>query len=220
MVLSFQRKYKQIVEEFDKKAKFEIISDHNIYLLIAKARVKCGDNKGALRDLTKALRIKNNDPQIFLQRGICFENLLDWKSAIREFTEAITLYPTFAKAYYHRGVCQTKLSKNGLTDLDMALKLDKKHFDAYLTRAFYHHSHGHHDKGIEDCNNALKLEPTSIRAHLLRGSCRCMLKEYEAALSDFSKAIQSDKVSLILYFCVFCTKKLLTNFIDKSSGLF
>ena len=48
LVLSFQRKHKQIVEEFDQKAKYEIVNDQSLYLLIAKARMKCGDNRGML----------------------------------------------------------------------------------------------------------------------------------------------------------------------------
>ncbi len=45
-MLSFQRKYEQIVSEFDSTAQFDTITDPSLYLLVAKARVKCNDNRG------------------------------------------------------------------------------------------------------------------------------------------------------------------------------
>jgi tetratricopeptide (TPR) repeat protein len=119
LVLSFQRKYDQIVSEFDKRAKYETITDPSVYLLIAKTRVKCNnDNRGALKDLDNALRIRYKDPVLHLQRGICLDNLLEFKNAIDEFTEAIEIDHNFAKAYYYRGMCLMKFRKDGLEDIN------------------------------------------------------------------------------------------------------
>jgi Tfp pilus assembly protein PilF len=103
--------------------------------------------------------------------------------------------PTFSKAYYHRGIC--KLAEHDLTgerDLDKAIQLEPKYFDAYISRASLYVSRSLFSKGILDCGEALKIEPTSIRAHILRGSCKSQLKEYASAAADFSKAISIDKV--------------------------
>jgi tetratricopeptide (TPR) repeat protein len=194
LVLSFQRKYKQIVDEFDKKSKVEYITDANLYVLVAKARLKCGDSRGALRDLSKALKYKKDDPNIHLLRGICLENLEEWRMAAREFTEAINLDSKFSKAFFHRGVCLIRMDKKGIDDLNIAIKFDKQNFEAFVTRALYHYNHGNYEKGIDDINAALHLEPMSIRAYLLRGSCRCKLNDYESAINDFTRAIQVDKV--------------------------
>ncbi|KAJ3197230.1 cytochrome c oxidase subunit 1 [Irineochytrium annulatum] len=97
LVLSFQRKYTQIIQEFNQRSKIENIDDPALYMLIAKARVKCNDNEGAIRDLTKALEYNKKDPQIYLQKGICYENLKDWTNAAAEFTKCIALNPSYAK---------------------------------------------------------------------------------------------------------------------------
>ncbi len=130
------------MEEFDEKSRYEIITDHTLYLLVAKARLKCGDNKGALRDLGKALKLKKTDPSIYLQRGICFENLKDWKNAIKEFSEAIVLNPGFSKAYFHRAICLGHCDKISIEDLNTAIKLDVGYFEAHLTRASYYFDTG------------------------------------------------------------------------------
>ncbi|KAJ3327686.1 cytochrome c oxidase subunit 1 [Blyttiomyces sp. JEL0837] len=213
LVLSFQRKYKQIIDEFNQRSKLETIDDPALYMLIAKARVKCGDNEGAIADLSKALEHSRKDPQIFLHRGICYENLKDWTNAAIEFTKCIQQNPGFAKAYYHRGLCKLHEGHSkGVHDLDKALKLDPKFFEAYLSRASYHHSQNSYVEGIEDCNEALKLEPTSIRAHLLRGACKCKLHQYGLAIIDFTKAIQLDKACHFAFYNRAVTYQLLEDF--------
>ncbi|KAJ3259016.1 cytochrome c oxidase subunit 1 [Chytriomyces hyalinus] len=214
LVLSFQRKYLQIIDEFNQRIKLEKIEDSSLYLLVAKARIKCDDNEGAIRDLAKALEFSRiKDPQIYLQKGICFVNIKDWSNAAAEFTTCINLDPQFAKAYYHRGVCKLHEGNGkGVADLDSALKLDPKFFEAYLSRASYHHSRSFFAEGIEDCNNALKLEPTSIRAHLLRGACNCKIHQYGLAIVDFTKAIQLDKTCHFAFYNRAVTYQLLEDY--------
>ncbi len=92
-------------------------------------------------------------------------------------------------------MCKLKKGdEKGVQDLDRAIKLDARYFDAYIARASYYHSIGHYAEGVEDCSKALKVEPSSIRAHLLRGSCKCELNQLALAISDFTKAISLDKV--------------------------
>ncbi|KAJ3299237.1 cytochrome c oxidase subunit 1 [Borealophlyctis nickersoniae] len=212
LVLSFQRKYHQIITEFNQRSRLEANDDPALFMLVAKARVKCGDNLGALKDLDRALELSKKDPQIYLQRGICYENLKDWANACREFTSCINLTPLFAKAYYHRGLCKLhEGNSKGIADMDKALKLDPTFFEAYLTRASYNHAKGNYVEGIDDCNEALKLEPTSIRAQLLRGACKCRLHQYGLALADFTKAITLDKASHFAFYNRAVTHQLLND---------
>lgn len=142
-----------------------------------------------------------NDPQIYLQRGICYENLEDWASALVEFSQCISLIPSYSKAYYHRGLCKIYTGdQSGVNDFDLAIKYDPKFFDAYITRATYHHSQENYVAAIEDCNIALMLEPTSIAAFLLRGTCRCKLDQSSKAITDFTSAVVLDKSSFTPFF--------------------
>ncbi|KAI9199213.1 uncharacterized protein BJ171DRAFT_632051 [Polychytrium aggregatum] len=298
-----QRKYQQIIDEFNIRCKIGNIDDPALYMLIAKAKVKCNDNEawlaqdqgcicsglqwlvltlffisGALQDLAKAAEYNRKEPQIYLQRGICYENLKDWASASQEFSKCLVLNPTYAKvwvrtsvpstdrlhgmygkrllpptdslldvqAYHHRGIC--KIHENnprGVADLDRALKHDPQFFEAYLTRASYYHSKGpvrygthryesdrkwacrrheatsalwflthlwmagDYNLSIDDCNEALKLEPTSIRAFLLRGACKCKLNQHSAGIQDFTRATQLDRACRFAFYNRAVTYQLL-----------
>ena len=202
LILSFQRKYKQIIEEYDQRKAANIqAKDPALLLLVAKARIRYGDFEGALTDLNSVTDQARIDHQISLQKGICYEHLKNWSMASAEFTNCINQMPNFSKAYYHRGLCKlAEQDSTGEYDLNKAIELDPKFFDAYVTRAAYYESVKKFAKGIADCDEALRLEPTSIRAHILRGSCKCKLYQYVLAISDFSKAISIDKVRFKIFF--------------------
>ncbi|KAJ3161681.1 cytochrome c oxidase subunit 1 [Geranomyces michiganensis] len=196
LVLSFQRKYAQIIEEFNKKSRLETIEDAQLFILVAKARISCKDHEGALKNLAEALKYNKREPEVYLLRGICYEKLRDWSNAIKEFTPCIHLNPAFSKAYFHRGLCKLHLQDDqGILDLTKAIKLDPEYFEAYITRASYYQTKGEYEPAIEDCTEALRVEPTSIRAYLLRGACHCKLLQFEIALADFGKAIAIDRTS-------------------------
>lgn len=206
MILSFQRRYQQIIQEFEEKRKSRKIDDPALLILVAKARIRCEDYSGALEELNSVIDLGvRNDPQIYLQRGICYENLEKWDAASAEFSQCITLIPTYAKAYYHRGLCKLytgDISGSGVRDLDVSIEFDPKFFDAFITRATYCHSQGNaklkveqYPTSIEDCNSALMLEPTSVRALLLRGASKCKLNQYSRSILDFTKATSLDRVS-------------------------
>ncbi|KAI9092398.1 hypothetical protein DFS34DRAFT_633351 [Phlyctochytrium arcticum] len=210
LVLSFQRKYKQIIKEFSDRSRLENIEDPALYMLLAKAKINCNDNEGALKDLAVALRYNKREPQIYLQRGICYVNLGDYQNAVKELSLCILLSPDFPKAYYHRGLSKLHLrDEEGVDDLGKAIELDGKYFEAYMTRASYHHLKGNNQQGVEDCNEALKIEPTSIRAYLLRGACNCKLQLFALAIGDFTRAINLDRKSHFAFYNRAVTSQLM-----------
>ncbi|KAI8916097.1 hypothetical protein EDD86DRAFT_268223 [Gorgonomyces haynaldii] len=205
LILSFQRRYQQIIKEFEERRKAQTVrrlDDPALLILVAKARIHCDDFTGALNDLNSVVdQGVRSDPNIYLQRGICYEYLEDWNEASNQFTLCINFAPHYAKAYYHRGLCKIYVKqKGGVDDLDLAIQHDPKFFDAYLSRASYYQQIGDFEKGVDDCNMALQLEPTSIRALLLRGICRTRMGDQQRALADFTKAITFDKASAYAFF--------------------
>ncbi|KAJ3216163.1 cytochrome c oxidase subunit 1 [Clydaea vesicula] len=201
LVLSFRKQFKQIIEEFNKLSAAEKNENPGLFLLVAKAKLKCSDYLGALSDLDSALELDPTDSQIYLQKGICYEQLKRFNDAVAAFSKSIQINAEFAKAYFHRGNCKLNDgNSSGVKDLDKALLLDPKFFEAHLSRAAYFHSRGKYVEGIEDCNKALKMEPSSIRAHLLRGSCKCKLNQFQLAISDFTKACNLDKNCYFAYY--------------------
>jgi tetratricopeptide (TPR) repeat protein len=106
LILSFQRRYQQIVQEFEEKKRSRKMNDPALLILVAKARIRCEDYSGALLELSSVIELGvKNDPHVYLQRGICYEHLEEWEAARAEFSQCLTLIPSYSKAYYHRGLC-------------------------------------------------------------------------------------------------------------------
>jgi tetratricopeptide (TPR) repeat protein len=62
----------------------------------------------------------------------------------------------------------------------------------YNNRAITYHSLQHYDEALQDCNQALQLDPSLVIAYVNRGSIFRSCKEYNKALQDFDHAIQLD----------------------------
>ena len=74
-----------------------------------------------------------------------------------------------SQAYYNRGLTKMKLKHaKSIHDFNRALAINPKLFQAFLSRAAYYGTKGRFSKGIMNCNEAIKLQPRSVRAYLYR----------------------------------------------------
>jgi len=74
---------------------------------------------------SKILTIEgNNQANTYMQRGLCYLALDDYKNALRDFDEAIAHDPKLAEAYFNRANVHKKLEqdKKACNDLQMAIK--------------------------------------------------------------------------------------------------
>ena len=62
------------------------------------------------------------------------------------------------------------MHRNGLMDVNKALALQPQFFQAYLARAALYGRTGRYTKAILNCNEAIRITPTSVRAYLYRYS--------------------------------------------------
>jgi len=51
-----------------------------------------------------------------------------------------------------------------------------------------------------NCNEAIKLKPLSVRAHLYRGALKYHGKAYELAIKDLTQATRIDNTCALAYF--------------------
>ena len=56
----------------------------------------------------------------------------------------------------------------GMLDLNKSLALNPKLTQSYLARAAYYGKTGRYSKAILNCNEAIRLEPASVRAYMCR----------------------------------------------------
>ncbi|TPX31519.1 hypothetical protein SmJEL517_g05131 [Synchytrium microbalum] len=195
LVLSFQGRYPEILEEYERRKESEHLDENASALLtIAKTCQKLGNLPSAIKYLDLADAKSPHDPRLHFQRGLVLKTMSEWPLAAAEFKKCVIMEPRNAKAHYNLGLCLLRLGDlKGLNYLSEALKKDPKDFEAYITRAAFQFKNGEQRKAIEDCNSALVLEPASLRAHLLRGTCYLVLHQTSVAVRDFTKAAKIDK---------------------------
>ena len=213
----FQKKYSLVISKYEAtKAHGQEVEDFAALVLVAKARMHEEDYKGAINDFTDVLLLADkNFPtmQIYLERGICYIHTQKYDLGCKDFQTCIFASPKNPKAYLNLGICKNLIMKDsGTKYLDNAIRLDSKYFDAYLSRASFHFQNSNYLDSVADCNSALALEPTSIKALSIRGACNLKSAKYSKSIEDFSEVISLDCKSSIGYFNRAMAHQLSENF--------
>ena len=74
----------------------------DIYYSRGLVHSKNGELDKAIRDYTKAIKLKPNYTEAYYQRGVAYRLKGDYECAIADYTKVIELEPDNADAYYHR----------------------------------------------------------------------------------------------------------------------
>ena len=128
----------------------------------------------------------------------------DLDGAIADCTAAINLDPNSAKAHFTRGAYRSQKGDlaGAVDDYSGAIKLDPTKANFFKARADAHAALGNSKSALADYDTALKLNPTdkfNDSVYLSRGRLRSSLKDYDGAIADYGKAIESNP----LYFAAF-----------------
>jgi tetratricopeptide (TPR) repeat protein len=83
------------------------------------------DYDAALADLTHAITLDPNNPELYVLRGQIVILVYDWDRVLVDYNTAIELDPEFAKAYFYRGILYYSLldRENALIDFEQAIEL-------------------------------------------------------------------------------------------------
>jgi tetratricopeptide (TPR) repeat protein len=196
MILSFQRRFAEISKEYtDLKSRKEIEETLPLMLLVAKAKTRIGDYTGALKMIEEAMTSHKDELQLKTLQGMVFYEMKEYRKATETFSAILHDDERNAKAWYWRGLSRTyEGDDRGVQDLTKAIRYNTRFFDAFIARASFFDNRGEYVLAILDCNEALKLEPSSLQAHLLRGTVSAKVHKYVEALEDFGLAITVDAV--------------------------
>lgn len=117
-----------------------------------------------------------------------------YDEAISEFTKAIGIFPAISY-YQNRGVAYyyKKDYDAAIRDFDVVLKSDPDWSgkDLYYMRAYSYSEKGDCKQAVADYTKSIEHSPTAS-AHNNRGVCYSNDKNYEAAIREYTRAIQLD----------------------------
>ena len=143
---------------------------------------------------TKAIELKSDLPEAYINRGNVYAKKSDFDGAIKDYNMGITLNPNYAESYYNRGLAYNGKSEfdRAIKDFDMAIKLDPDYVGAYSDRGLAYAGKGDYDRAIEDFDMAIKLDPNYVGAYSNRGCAYKEKGDYDRAIEDHDIAIKLD----------------------------
>ncbi len=129
-----QRKFEQAIEYLNKLEK-EDSKFKGLYFLRATAYFYIQNNKAAIEDYTKSIKLQTN-AEAYYSRGVCKINIEKYKKAIKDFDKAIKINPDISVYYYNRGLARLVLKDfdDADTDMNKAIDIDPDNAAYYSTR--------------------------------------------------------------------------------------
>ena len=193
----------------------ELFPEHEeLYHNRAVAYLMIGDFKNGLKDLDRSIELNPKFFDAHLNRCQAYVFLNNFQQAIDECSKAIEINPEddrtirprksyiinladLAKpamrydiVHYIRGVAyfnQGDIFK-AFQDLDKAIELNPKFFEAYTARGVTFVELGKLENAIEDFNKAISLNPQYPDAYYNRGSIYFKKGKQQEAINDFQRA--------------------------------
>jgi tetratricopeptide (TPR) repeat protein len=154
--------------------------------------IDAADLDEQVRFYTKAIRLKPDYANAFVNRGAARHEKGDTEGALEDFNEAIRFQPGHAIAFYNRGIARRAKGdlEGGLEDYSEAIRLQPDYADAFYNRGNTRKDKGDLEGGLEDYSEAIRLQPDYADAFYNRGNARKDKGDLEGALEDYNEAIR------------------------------
>jgi tetratricopeptide (TPR) repeat protein len=126
-----------------------------------QAWIEAGQADKAAQAQTRAIELKANDPDLWIDRGLSNAAMLAWPRAISDFDQALRLRPDDIEILVLRAAAWRNAgnASNALTDVSRALKIAPDHTQALLERGFANLTLGNRPQANDDFNRVLRVVP-------------------------------------------------------------
>lgn len=170
-------------------------------LLYGCAKMDNRDYKGAVKDLLVSISIKPRLSSAHFALGCALNQLGRADDAIEHFSRCLELDPKNFDAYSGRAVafCIVGKFREALSDSKKSLILNPKNFWARLIHAWAIGGIGETNLAIEELEQLSRERPDHDQIHFIRGECYLLQGQFDAAISEFTNAIQQNPQSAVAY---------------------
>ena len=170
--------------------------DVNILGLVEQASdlYNAGNYQEAIKAFTQAINI-NPIPVLYNDRGNAYLAMGDYGKALADYETAIKLNPSLGYAYYNRGRLKRLQGRyeDSIPDLQKSLELDSGlAYAAYNNIALSRYELDDYEEAMEAVNMAVAQDPAKATSYRIRGDINLAIKNYEAAVQDYEKAISEN----------------------------
>lgn len=178
--------------------------DGYAYALRGMAWYHTGAYELGVEDLSIALKIDGPDAQLLKYRGLCqlelggyvaFLTLYHYRRAIGDFERALNLVSDDAECWRHLGVAwfrmftkawfgRKKYLRQSIVNYSKAIELNPKNADIFQFRALSYWYSMNYDAVVDDCDQALDINPNHFDALELRCKAYRKLNRFAEADAD------------------------------------
>lgn len=158
---------------------------------------KAGNYEMAVKNFTTLMEMVD-EPSVqkrsFINRGLSYDRLQKYDLAIFDFTQAIKLDSTDMASFIDRGL--SKMHSGALDEarVDFNYVIWKNLDERMRQNAIYwlariNYNQGKYSEVIKYCDQYLASNPDDAELYFIRGTANDMLREFDAAITDYGKAI-------------------------------
>ncbi len=132
-----------------------------LYAQAGQGWMEAGQAENAAAAQSRALDLKSQDPDLWIDRGLSYAAMQAWPRAISDFDHALTLRPKDVDTLVLRAAAWRNAGNaaRALEDAQFALKLAPDHSEALLERGFANLAMGDKAAAAGDFNKVIKLVP-------------------------------------------------------------
>ncbi len=137
-----------------------------LYAQAGQAWMEAGQAENAAAALSKALDLKGDDPDLWIDRGLAFAAIRAWPRAISDFDRALTLRPKDVETIILRAAAWRNAgdAARALAEAQHALRIAPEHSEALLERGFAFLLRGDRTAANADFTKILLLVPPGSNA--------------------------------------------------------
>lgn len=152
-----------------------------LYAQAGQGWIEAGQAESAAAAQSRALDLKPQDPDLWIDRGLSYAAMKAWPRAISDFDHALALRPREVDTLILRAAAWRNAgnAQRAMEDAQTALKLAPDHSEALLERGFADLAMGNKAAAAADFNKVIKLVPPGSDA----------ARRAEAGLRDDSAAV-------------------------------
>jgi tetratricopeptide (TPR) repeat protein len=176
-----------------------------------KTKIAAGNLDAANADFTRALTLDPNNGPAFCGRGDIQTVKNEFNQAVIEYGHAIDLKPPYAAAYLKRGIARYAFSldprldapntrtmlDSAMVDFAFALDADRKDPLVHLYIANGFNRLHHYPQAIEEYDQVIALQPTSVVAVYNRGIAKKLSGDLDGAIADFDQTLKLNSKAAI-----------------------
>ncbi len=141
---------------------------------------------------SRALKLKPDLPDAFLNRGDAYLRKGDFDLALSDFSKVIEMNPNNVNAFLNRGDAYLEREDFdlALSDFNKAIELNSDNADVYIYRGNAYLKYDKSNFALADFSKAIEMNSNDAAAYIIRGDAYFEHGDLNLALTDFDKAIE------------------------------